>query len=81
MNVNGIVPDLKLANEASIIIMNTKPLAPYRPDLKNNRFNTPVTNAVINDVIIKDLEPYFSSKMGPRISIKEKLPTKCPQSA
>lgn len=77
MNVNGICPPLTLVNDTTNININTIPEAPKSPVLKKVTFRIPVIKAVKTIISKVNLEPYFSSTIGPKSKMKVKLPNKC----
>ena len=77
MKVNGICPPSVLVNDTKRISINTIPDAPNSPVLKNETLSKPVINAVITIMNKVNLDPYFSSIIGPNKSMKVILPSKC----
>ena len=77
MKVSGICPPFTLVKETNKISMNTIPEAPSRPVLKKVILSMPVIKAVNTMIAKVNLEPYFSSTIGPNRRMKVILPNKC----
>ncbi len=76
MNVSGICPPLTFVKETNRISIKTMPDAPRSPVLKKLIFKIPVIKAVSTIISNVNLEPYFSSTMGPNSNMNVILPNK-----
>ena len=81
-NVSGTAPSRVRVMDDSRIIANTTPLAPSSMTRgKKMKLISPVSSAAASITRIRSSEPYFSSSIGPRISMYIRLPSRWPQSA